>query len=89
MVYTKIVEGGSEIVIATDNEAVQVSKDRFLVNESDAVRHIVKYPLEVWGEGDGQHALVTAEWENYAALLEVNIKSKPEVEEKGDKGHVQ
>jgi len=84
LVYVKIIEGTSQIRISSDNPAVQVSTGQITVNESDAVRHVAKYPIEVWGDGPGQQGLITAEWENFIALLEVSVKSKSESE--ADKG---
>jgi len=83
-VYTKIVGGGSEIRLNSDNPAVQVSVEQIVVNETEAVRHVATYPIEIWGDGPGQQALITAEWENYIALLEVTVKSKDDSEQ--DKG---
>jgi hypothetical protein len=80
LVYVKILEGGSAIRIACDNPTVQVSTDSIVVNESEAVRHFIKYPVEVWGEGDGQQACITAECGTHMALLDVNIRSKPDEE---------
>jgi hypothetical protein len=57
---------------------VQVSTGQVQVNESQAVRHVAKYPIEVWGDGPEQQAVITAEWENSIALLEVSVKTKDE-----------
>lgn len=86
LVYVKMIEGGSTIRISSDNESTHVSKDEVIVNEADATRHIAKYELEVWDEGAGQNAVITAEYETYMALLEVHVRSKEEQEEKGRKG---
>ncbi|MFH1010396.1 MAG: hypothetical protein V1784_04075, partial [bacterium] len=82
-VYIKVIEGGSTIKISSDNESVYVSQDALVVNEADATRHVVKYELEVWGEGVGQHAVVTAEYETFMALLEVHVKSEEDEEPRG------
>lgn len=86
LVYVKMIEGGSTVRISSDNESVHVSKDEIAVNEADAVRHVAKYELEVWGEGAGQDAFITAECGTYMALLEVRVRSKEEQEDKGRKG---
>lgn len=86
LVYIKMIEGGSTIRISSDNELVHVSRDEITVNEFDATRHVAKYVLEVWGEGAGQNALISAEYGTYMALLEVRVRSKKEEEDKGRKG---
>jgi len=85
LVYVKMIEGGSKIKICSDNESVYISKQEIIVNEADAIRHIAKYELEVWGEGEGQDAIITAEYENYIGLLEVRVRAK-EDDKKGRKG---
>lgn len=86
LVYIKMIEGGSVIKISSDKESVHISKETITVNEADAVRHVAKYEFEVWGEGAGQNAIVTAACESYVALLDVRIRSKEETEDKGRKG---
>ena len=86
LVYVKIIEGGSIIRISSDNESVHASKNEVIVNEADAIRHVAKYELDVWGEGVGHDAIITAEYEGYMALLEIRIRSKEEAEETGRKG---
>lgn len=78
LVYVKMIEGGSNIRIVPDNESIHISKAQIIVNEADASRHVAKYELEVWGEGEGQNAIITAEYEHYIALLEVRVRSKEE-----------
>ena len=86
LVYVKMIEDGSIINVSTDNDAVHFSKEKVLVNEADAVRHVAKYELDVWGEGPGQNAILTAAYESYIALLDVRIRSKEEAEDKSRKG---
>ena len=86
MVYIKIIEGGNVISIYSDNDSVHISRTEITVNESDANRHIIKYELEVWGEGAGQDAILTAESQYNAAYLEVKVRSKEDEEEKNRKG---
>lgn len=86
LVYVKMIQGGSEIKITCDNESVHASKEKITVNEFDAIRHMAKYEFEIWGEGAGQSAIITAAYESYMALLEVKIRSKEEDEDKGRKG---
>jgi len=85
LVYIKMIEHGSEIHISSDNEAIHISSDQVIVNEFDANRHIATYNLEVWGEGEGQDAIVEASHENYLALLQIKIRAKEE-SKKGKKG---
>jgi len=85
LVYIKMIEHGSKIKISGDNEAVHISKDYVIVNEYDAIRHIATYKLEVWGEGEGQDAIIEASYENYLALLQIKIRAKEE-SKKGKKG---
>lgn len=86
LVYVKMIEGGSTIRISSDNESIHISENEIVVNEADAKRHIAKYELEIWGEGAGQNAIITAEYEPYMALLEVRVRSKEKEEEKSRKG---
>ena len=85
LVYVKMIESGSQIQLSCDNESVHISKDYIIVNELDAKRHIATYQLEVWGEGEGQDALIEAAYENYLALLQIKIRAKEE-SKKGKKG---
>ncbi|MFH0989225.1 MAG: hypothetical protein V1799_04315 [bacterium] len=78
LVYVKIIQGGSIIKLSSDNEAVQLSKSEIIVNEADADKHVAKYELDIWGEGEGQEAMITAECEQYIALLEAHVHSKDE-----------
>lgn len=82
LVYVKMIENGSIIRISSDNESIHVSQDKIIVNEADAKRHVAKYELEIWGDGVGQNAWITAECESYTALLETCVRSQ---EEKPDK----
>jgi len=86
LVYIKMIESGSAIKISSDNDSIHVSKQGIIVNEADATRHIAKYELEVWGEGVGQKAIITAECESYMALLDVYVKAKEQENGKGRKG---
>jgi len=86
LVYVKMIEGGSKIRVHSDNESIHISKEEILVRDTDAIRHVAKYELEVWGEGTGQDAIITAEYESYMALLDVRVRSKEEREEKSRKG---
>jgi hypothetical protein len=76
LVYVKIVEDGSSVSIKSDNESVHISVGQVDVRESDAVRHVAKYELDVWGDGAGQDALVTAACGHSMAVLEVKIRIK-------------
>jgi hypothetical protein len=46
----------------------------------------VKYELEIWGDGPGQDAIITAEFESHVALLEVRVRSKELEDEKNRQG---
>lgn len=86
LAYIKLIDEGSRIKISSDNESIHVSPQEIVVNEANASRHIVKHELEVWGEGVNQKSIITAEHENYVALLEVQIKPRGEEKEKAQKG---
>ena len=86
LVYVRLIHTGSRITITSDNESIHVSKDAILVNEADAERHLASYEVEIWGEGEGQQGIITAEFENYMALLEVRVRSKENPPEEGRKG---
>ena len=80
LVYVKIIEGGNKIRISSDNDSIIISKQEIIVNEVDTIKNIAKYELEIWGEGEGQNALITAEFERYIALLDVKVRAKEETE---------
>lgn len=86
LVYIKLIEGTSEIRIKSDNESIHVSKQRIVVVEADAERHVVKYELEIWGDGVDQQALITAEYQQFMAILSVRVKDKKKEIDKGHKG---
>jgi hypothetical protein len=86
LVYVKMIQGGSAIKISSDNESIHVSERQIVVNEADAKRHVAKYELEFWGEGIGEDAVITAEFDSFMALLDVHVRSKREAPEKNRKG---
>ena len=86
LVYVKMIEGGSEVSITSDNNTVHVSKDKIVINDREAIRQVVKYELEVWGDGPGQDAIITAEFGSCVALLEIRVRSKEEEDEKNRQG---
>lgn len=86
LIYIKMIEGGSTIKITKDNESINTSTDEIIVNEYDAVRHIAKYELEVWGEEADQTAVITAEYETYLALLEVRVRHNKDKGDENRKG---
>lgn len=86
LVYIKMIESGSKIIISSDNAVIHTSKNEIITNEFDATRNIAKYELDVWGEGAGQDAIITAEVGPYMALLDARVRSKEEQGEKSRKG---
>ncbi|GAI15547.1 unnamed protein product [marine sediment metagenome] len=87
LVYVKMIEGGSTITITSDNESIHVSQEEITVNEADAIRHIVKYEIEVWGEGTGQDGVISAEHHANMALLGIRVRLKDETgDDKSRKG---
>jgi len=88
LVYTRMIDEGTEINISSDEESIYVSKDKIMVNHSEAIRDVAKHELEVWGEGVGRRGIIMAkhEYYDYIALLEVRIKSKEDEDAKSRKG---
>jgi len=86
LVYVKMIEGGNRIKLSVENPSIHISRDEIVVNEPDAIRHVAKYEFEVWGEGIGEEAIVTAEFESHMALLGIHIRSKKEPPEKSRTG---
>jgi len=86
LVYTKIIGTGEVIRITSDNDAVHTGVDSMIVNEAIAERHIVRYGLEIWGLGHGQDAIITAEYQDALALLDVRTRSKDDKPKKGPQG---
>ncbi len=65
-----MIEGGSRVLLTSDNENVPVPPDSIVVNEADAKRHVVEHEVEVWGDRINATGLVTAQVESSIALLE-------------------
>ena len=86
LVYTKMIETGSIVTINSDNKSVHVSDNSILVNEADAERNVAKYELEIWGEGHGQDALISAEYLDSIALMDVRTRSKEQRPPRGPQG---
>ena len=86
LVYIKMIGGGSKIKVYPDKDSVHVLPEEINVAEVDSERNIAKYEIKLWGEGIGEDAIVTAEYENYVALLDVRIRIKEEKGEEGRKG---
>lgn len=84
-VYVKIVEGGSTISLKSDHERVHIEPEEILVKETDAIRHVAEYELEVWGDEPDVTAMVSADTGNEDALLEV--KTRIDEEPERPKGH--
>ena len=84
LVYVKIIEGDSRVLLTSDNENVHVSPDSIVVNEADTKRRVAEYEVEVWGDRVNATGLVTAtaQMESSIALLEVRVKKDDEVEKK-------
>lgn len=83
LVYTKIIESGSVVKLKSDNSSISFSEKEILVNDYNAERHVVKYEIEIWGEGVGQEAMISAECGGFIALLQVSIKSKEDSKKSG------
>lgn len=81
-VYVKVIQGGSNVILSSDNEGVHVSPDSIVVSEADAKRHVAEYEIEVWGDRTNTTGLVTAQCENSMALLEVRVRKDDEAEKK-------
>jgi len=86
LVNLKKINSGSRINITSDNIAVKVSHPEITVNTVNVVNNVAKFKLKVWGEGVGQHAIVTAEHDSNIAMLDVSIKAKEEKPREGRKG---
>lgn len=86
LVYIKVVEDGSVIKLSTDNKAINLSKEDILVVEANAVSHVAKFEIDIWGDGDGQEGIITASFGSYIALLDVKIKSKVVSPDKSKQG---
>jgi hypothetical protein len=86
-VYIKMISGGSNIRITSDNKSIKTSIDEIYVNEALAEKDIYESKFEIWGEGIGQRGVIYAEYEDiFLALLDVRVTSKEEEEYKGFKG---
>lgn len=86
-IYTKIIPGGSNIRITSDNSSINTSTDEIIVNDALAEKHIFKISIDVWGNSIDERGLISAEYENCSlALLDVKVLSELEKEVKGFKG---
>jgi hypothetical protein len=86
LVYVKIVQGGSKVVLSSDSESVHVWPESVIVNAADARRHVAEYPVEVWGDRPNATATVTAETDGSLALLDVRVRDDQEEKEKKERG---
>lgn len=77
---------GSVVKITSDNDAVKVYPSQINIAASNVPNNVAKFELKVWGEGIGQHAVVSAECGDNIALLDVSIKDKEKAPEKGSSG---
>lgn len=80
LVYIKMIPGGSTIRLSSDNETIQLSKSEIIVNEAEAERHVAKYEIDIWGEGEGQQAIITAEYEHFIALLDAQVREEEHIQ---------
>lgn len=86
-VYTKIIQGGSKIIIRSDNESITTSIDEIIVNEALAEKDIFTVDFEIWGNKIDENGVISAEYEKFfMALLDVKVISEKEEEKKGFKG---
>jgi hypothetical protein len=86
LVNLEKINSGSKVKIASDNSAVKVSQPEVTVSAVNVINNIAKFKLSVWGEGVGQHAIVTAGCGINIAMLDVSIKTKEEKPREGRKG---
>jgi hypothetical protein len=85
LIYLKKINVGSKIIIRSDNPAVNLTPNEIIVGDIKAFKDITKYPINVWGEGVGQHGIITAEHEENIALLDVSIEEQ-EIVNQGRQG---
>ena len=86
LVNLKKIPVNSTIRITSDNSAVKASLPKITVKNANIVNNIAKFELRIWGEGIGQHAIITAEHNSNIAMLDVSIKAREEKEDNGHKG---
>lgn len=89
----KAIKDGDEIILESDNPNIHINLDKIIVNESaDKKRGVLKFELEIWGEGEGQEGTISAYCNSYSGwecenLMGVTIQYKKE-RNNNDKEHV-
>jgi hypothetical protein len=80
---TKKIQAGDEIILSSDNsDHIFVSPTKIEVSDmSSASRGIVKFEVEVWGDGEGQEGVITAQCDSYSSwesanMVEVKTRTK-------------
>jgi hypothetical protein len=80
--YPKVIKTGDVIYLESDNPNIHVNIEEIIVDESeDMVKGVLKYELEVWGEGEGQEGAITATCDSFSGwkcenMMGIELKYK-------------
>jgi hypothetical protein len=86
IVNLKKISVGNTIKIISDNDTIKISPTEVIVAKSSVVNDLAKFELDIWGEGIGQHAMITAQHGESMSFLGVSITAKEETTVVGRKG---
>ncbi len=85
---TKAVQAGDVIKLESDNPQIHISEKKIAVEDiSSAKRGVIKFEIEIWGDGEGQDGIVSASCDSYSgweseAMVEVNVRYKRPIQSK-------
>ena len=70
----KVIKTGDVIKFESDNPNIHVGVEEIVVNElEDKIKGVLKYELEIWGEGEGQEGAITATCDSFSGWLCENM----------------
>lgn len=87
---SKVIKSGDIIILESDNPNIHISQEKIVVNEvTDSDRGLLKYELEVWGQGLGETGTIIATCDGtYLAdcecIIGVSIEEKSESKSKSN-----
>jgi len=85
---TKAVQAGDVIKLESDNPQIHISETQIVVEDiTTAKRGVIKFEIEIWGEGEGQDGIVSATCDSYSgweseAMVEVKVRYKKPAKDK-------
>ncbi len=84
----KVIKTGDVIKLASDSSYIHINQEEIVVDsEEDMVRGVLRYELEIWGDGEGQEGGITATCDSHSGwecenIMGVQIRYKRPKKEK-------